>query len=315
MPNKGMKHQNTTQLARTLYEQLPSLTQHGIKPSGLKGVSLFFQPHAFNHTKESTIYNPRMVILFSGAKIGELGLRQFRYDAHHFLVLTSHYPLQCTTVCQNDEDLLGMTIELDREMVAQLIHDVRACEPHSYNQTTNQTDDQTHQNEGLACYRMSETLRERLHGLLSAMANPMTCTLFGQAQLRWFLYEFMSSSGQGFFESWIQSNSQFQQFHRVVEHINETFAEKISVADLAHHAAMSETKLNRLFKKYMADTPLQYLKKVRLHQARAFVVQKNMSIGLIAQKVGYESQSQFCREFKRYFSKSPTEMARAALHD
>jgi AraC-like DNA-binding protein len=59
-----------------------------------------------------------------------------------------------------------------------------------------------------------------------------------------------------------------------------------------------------------SDSPMQYLKKIRLTKAKDFIVQENMKAYIAADKVGYESSSQFSREFKRYFGQSPAEMMR-----
>jgi AraC-like DNA-binding protein len=67
---------------------------------------------------------------------------------------------------------------------------------------------------------------------------------------------------------------------------------------------------HRAFKEITSDSPVQYLKKVRLTKARDLMVQENMKAYIAADKVGYESSTQFSREFKRYFGQSPAEMMR-----
>jgi AraC-like DNA-binding protein len=64
------------------------------------------------------------------------------------------------------------------------------------------------------------------------------------------------------------------------------------------------------FKEITSDSPMQYLKKVRLTKAKNLIVQENMKAYIAADKVGYESSSQFSREFKRYFGQSPAELVR-----
>ena len=67
---------------------------------------------------------------------------------------------------------------------------------------------------------------------------------------------------------------------------------------------------HRSFKEVTSESPVQYLKKVRLNKARNFIKNEHMKAYIAADKVGYESVSQFSREFKRYFGQSPTEMMR-----
>ena len=67
---------------------------------------------------------------------------------------------------------------------------------------------------------------------------------------------------------------------------------------------------HRAFKEITSASPMQYLKIVRLAKAKNLMVQENMKADIAADRVGYESSSQFSREFKRYFGQSPAEMMR-----
>ena len=73
---------------------------------------------------------------------------------------------------------------------------------------------------------------------------------------------------------------------------------------------MSSSAFHRAFKEITSDSPMQYLKKIRLTKARDLMVQENLKAYLAADRVGYESSSQFSREFKRYFGRSPAEMVK-----
>jgi AraC-like DNA-binding protein len=86
------------------------------------------------------------------------------------------------------------------------------------------------------------------------------------------------------------------------------YAAKLDVGRLAGEARMSASAFHRAFKEITSDSPMQYLKKIRLNKAKDFIVQENMKAYIAADKVGYESSSQFSREFKRYFGQSPAEM-------
>jgi AraC-like DNA-binding protein len=88
------------------------------------------------------------------------------------------------------------------------------------------------------------------------------------------------------------------------------YAGKIDVEHLANKARMSASAFHRAFKEITSDSPMQYLKKIRLTKARDLMVQEKMKAYLAADQVGYESSSQFSREFKRYFGQSPADMMR-----
>lgn len=71
---------------------------------------------------------------------------------------------------------------------------------------------------------------------------------------------------------------------------------------------MSVSAFHKAFKEITSDSPIQYLKKIRFNHAKMLIVQKKMKANTAADEVGYESPSQFSREFKRYFGQSPAEM-------
>ncbi|VEE61545.1 L-rhamnose operon regulatory protein rhaS [Shewanella putrefaciens] len=87
-----------------------------------------------------------------------------------------------------------------------------------------------------------------------------------------------------------------------------TYAEKIDVEQLAELASMSPSKFHKAFKDVTSETPLQYLKKLRLNKAKYLIAQQGTKAYVAAYRVGYESPSQFSREFKRYFGYGPAEL-------
>jgi AraC-like DNA-binding protein len=89
-----------------------------------------------------------------------------------------------------------------------------------------------------------------------------------------------------------------------------SYSEKFDIQQLADSVHMSVSAFHKAFKDITADSPLQYLKKIRLSRARDLIVQQGMKAYLAADEVGYESPSQFSREFKRYFGRSPAELMR-----
>jgi len=102
----------------------------------------------------------------------------------------------------------------------------------------------------------------------------------------------------------------FSQVARALMVMQNDYAAKVDVEQLASTARMSSSAFHRAFKEITSDSPMQYLKKVRLTRARDLMVQESMKAYMAADMVGYESSSQFSREFKRYFGQSPAEMMR-----
>ena len=92
-----------------------------------------------------------------------------------------------------------------------------------------------------------------------------------------------------------------------VAYIRAHFADNVSLQELADHAHLSISALERRFKKYLSKTPLQYLADVRLENARRLLVETNLPIAVVADESGFRDASYFSRRFKRKFSLLPRE--------
>ncbi len=97
-----------------------------------------------------------------------------------------------------------------------------------------------------------------------------------------------------------QHNTQYAAIARALDRIHRHYRDAIRVEELASENVMSVSAFYRAFKRVTGDSPLQYLKKVRLDKAKGLLVPENMRVNNVAYEVGYESASQFSREFKRF---------------
>jgi AraC-like DNA-binding protein len=101
--------------------------------------------------------------------------------------------------------------------------------------------------------------------------------------------------------------------YTALRQIHANYADPVSVADLAGAAGMSLSAFHQHFKAVTSSPPLQYVKAVRLHKARLLIVHDRLGAAAAAYRVGYESASQFSREFKRFFGRTPLEESRRGI--
>jgi AraC-like DNA-binding protein len=104
-------------------------------------------------------------------------------------------------------------------------------------------------------------------------------------------------------------HSHFGQISRVLHRIHAEYARTLDMASLAREAGMSVSTFHAHFKAVTSSSPLQYLKTVRLHKALMLMVHEGANASSAALRVGYESASQFSREFKRFFGDGPAAVA------
>ena len=111
-------------------------------------------------------------------------------------------------------------------------------------------------------------------------------------------------------------HSRFGQIARVLRRVHQEYNKELDVESLAREANMSVSSFHHNFKAVTSTSPVQYLKSIRLHKARALMLQGDHNASTAASRVGYSSLSQFSREFKRYFGNSPSnDAAQTRLQD
>lgn len=308
MPNYAMEKHQLYQAAWQLHQQSETANFkinacEGAHFCACPSVQVFCRTQA--QQKIPTLYQPSLVFIFSGVKKGTLGAHQFQYDADHFLALTSTYPFQSQVEASVEQPLLGIQIDLERASIAQLLQDISqingGVEPLQNSDTL-----------GIESHPMTEELREQLFVLMRTLQDPVAAQLFGEERIRAVLYTVLQGSCYHLLRRWSDMDGLFAQFQKAVAYIQQNHQRLNDIQTLSQVSGMSASSLNRAFKKYAADTPLQYIKKIRLNTSRSLILN-----GLTAQsaafEVGYESMSQFGREFKRYFGYTPKQVKKGLL--
>jgi AraC-like DNA-binding protein len=243
------------------------------------------------------MYEPSIVVICSGRKIGYLGQQVFHYNPQHFLVLSVPLPFESETIASQEEPLLGISMRIDIAILSELIMmldhgDKRRAVANSH---------------GIVSTPLDLKLSNAVLRLLQALDSASDTLILGQAILREIHYRVLTSSqGAAIRALWSQQNH-IGRIAKALRKIHVDFAENLNVSGLAAESGMSPAAFHASFKAVTATSPMQYLKTTRLHKARLLMIQDGLSAALASARVGYESPSQFSREFKRLFGKTPME--------
>lgn len=272
-------------------------SREGIHPSVLEGVSLLRVSCPI--PRSPVLYEPGIIIVGQGRKRGFLGDQVYVYDAHNYLVLSVPLPLECETEATQDKPLLAVSIKVDLGMLAELLMKM----------------DQGPQSgasggaipQGIYSTHLDEKLSENAVRLLECLNDPVEARILGPAIVREITYRVLCGEQGGALRAAAALHSRFGQVNRALQRIHTEFAQDLSVESLADRAGMSPSAFHQNFKAVTSTSPLQYLKTIRLHKARMLMVYEGLRAGTAAERVGYESSSQFSREFKRLFGASPVE--------
>lgn len=243
------------------------------------------------------MYEPGIVILFSGHKTGYINDRVFRYDANEYLLLTVPLPFECETFATPEVPLAGMRINVDILQLQDLLMDIGE-------------DDLFHPkacSTGINSAELSEEILCAVERLLDVMERPLDARILGKQIIREILYHILTGPRGGALLALVSRQTHFSLISRVLRRIETQYTENLSVDQLAAEANMSVSAFHHNFKSVTSTSPLQYLKSYRLHKARMLILHDGLKASTAAVKVGYESASQFSREFKRYFGVTPGE--------
>lgn len=283
---------------KRMTELLKSIaTAEGIEPSILDGVKLMRATTPL--PRMPVLYEPSIIIVGQGRKRGYLGGRVFTYDAHNYLVLSAPMPFECETEVGPDGPLLAVCIHIDLAVLGELIMKMD-CKPLAAG---------AYEAHCVYSTPLDLALSEAAVRLLEALATPVDAQVLGPGIIREITYRVLCGKHANSLRALIAASGHLSQIQHALERIHANYAREIDVPTLANEAGMSVSAFHHNFKTITATSPLQYLKTIRLHKARMLMVQEGLGAGVAAERVGYESTSQFSREFKRFFGATPVDAA------
>jgi len=245
------------------------------------------------------MYQPGIIFLFSGHKIGYINERVFRYDPSEYLLLTVPLPFECETFATEAVPLAGVRLNVDILQLQELLMDIGEDDLFRPSMAAS----------GINSATLTDEILCAIERLLDVMERPLDASILGKQIIREILYHVLLGPGGGALLALVSRQTHFSLISRVLKRIESQYTENLSVDQLAAEANMSVSAFHHNFKSVTSTSPLQYLKSYRLHKARMMMIHDGMKASAAALRVGYESASQFSREFKRYFGVTPGEDA------
>ncbi len=277
-------------------------TGEGMRPTLIDGVHLM-RTNCYTPLTP-VLYEPSIVVVAQGRKTGYIGNRVYRYDPNNYLVLTVPLPFECEIEATPDCPMLGVSIRADNSVLSELMMSMgNSSLPPGETMPL-----------GICATPLDRPLGESVVRLLEHLARPEAAHILGPQTVREIIYHVLCGEQRLALQAALTMHGHFRQISRALHRIHAEYAQPLEVRSLADEAHMSLTVFHRRFKGITSTPPLQYLKAVRLHKARMLMVQDGVHAGEAAHQVGYESPSQFSREFKRLFGKSPSEEAARMRH-
>lgn len=244
------------------------------------------------------LYNRGIIFIGSGRKTGNIGGIQFENGPEQYLIVTSPQPIECESFVYEGQ-MLGVFVELNMSRLHRIVSKLQQLDSPAANTKPIPF--------SVISAQKPEVIEDIHQRLLKALINPVEIEMLGDALLDELYFRILQGEHGYVLRQLCEQGSAFSRVSKVIELIHDRLHEKVSVDEMAQKAGMSVTAFHRAFKEAFNDTPIQYTKKIRLNKARQYIVHDKMRTVTAAERVGYESQTQFSREFKRYFGVSPSQ--------
>lgn len=251
-----------------------------------------------NICRAPLLYQQGILIVGQGAKKVHLADTVYVYDPDHYLVLSVPLPAECEAVVNPGEPLLSLKVDIDTRVLFGIIEQMEDASPGEALRSGCR-------HQGLTLARADTAFKETVLRLLQALLSPREARVLGQGLVRELLYRIMCGENAASLYALAHKNTGLSRIDKALKQIHCNFSQPCNVEQLAGSVNMSTSAFHRAFKDVTSLSPIQYLKKVRLNKAKSLLIEEGMRASDAARQVGYESVSQFNREFKRYFGASP----------
>ncbi len=243
----------------------------------------------------SIMYEPRVCVIAQGAKRVMLGDDAYVYDAHHFLLTSVDLPTFVQVIKANPErPYLGLVLNIDQREISQLMVDSNLPPPR-----------QQQSSRGMATGEVTLPLIMAFQRLIDLLEEPKDIPILAPIIKREIFYRLLVGDQGARLRQIASAGSQSNQIARAIDWLKGNFMRPLRIDDLAERVNMSTSTFHHHFRSVTAISPLQYQKWLRLNEARRLMLAESQDATTAAFEVGYESPSQFSREYSRLFGAPP----------
>ena len=271
----------------------PLVKCDGFSETALPLVRLVASKHRID--RSPILYEPSLMIIAQGRKIGYLGDREIHYNPGHYLVQTLPLPFECETFATDDEPLYGLSVRIDPAVLGELVLDTGVDHQLVARETP----------QPMASVAMTQGMHEAVIRLLRALHDPLDAQVMGNARIREVVFEALKGEQGPALRALILNQGHYARIVQVLTQMHSNLTGDISVEALAKQVNMSVSTFHHHFRQVTRSSPLQYLKRLRLIKARLLLSHDELNVNQTAHAVGYQSVPQFSRDYKRYFGASP----------
>jgi AraC-like DNA-binding protein len=260
---------------------------------------------AFSNTTKTecsaAIYDPIMCLVLQGAKEAYIGGRVLRYGAGDTLIVSHAVPLESAVIqATPKQPFVALALRLDLALARSLYDEIDGI---------GETESDTY---ALNVAASDAALSDAVARLFRISQDPTEARALAPLVLKEIHFRLLRAQHGGMLRQLLRHDSPANRISKSIAIIRMNFRNTLSVANLATESGMSLSAFHEHFKSVTATTPLQYQKELRLLEAQRLLLSGNATVASAAFDVGYESPTQFSREFSRKFGLSPNDLKSAS---
>lgn len=267
--------------------------EDGNHPTPIPGLTFF--RHGSPSTPACAVVRSVFALLVQGAKRVVLADEAYDYDQRHYLITSVDLPLLAQiTEASPEAPYLGLALDLDARQIGELMSKIAPVSPSTATVSR-----------GLAVSQITLDILDAALRLVRLLATPAAIPVLAPLIEQELLYHLLTGEQGGRLRDVAIKGSQSHQISRAIQWINQRYAQPMVIDELAAAVSMSKSSLHHHFKALTTMSPLQYQKTLRLQEARRLMLVEQLDAASASHRVGYESPSQFSREYRRVFGAPP----------
>jgi AraC-like DNA-binding protein len=243
------------------------------------------------------VYKPSLCIIVQGRKEVLLAQESYIYGPANYLVASVNLPIAGqVTEASPDVPYLALKLEFTPSEILEVLREYQMG-----------VDKKEGAKRGLYVSKLETSLLDAVTRLARLLDTPKDIKVLAPLIRKEIIYRVLQGENGGLLKQIALEGSSTYQISDVIEHIMNNYDKLLKIEELAEIANMSVSSLHRHFKEVTAMSPIQFQKQLRLQEARSLLLSESADAADVAFRVGYESPSQFSREYSRMFGLPPKE--------
>ncbi|MGO4542618.1 AraC family transcriptional regulator N-terminal domain-containing protein [Paenibacillus sp. 2TAB19] len=282
----------------TRQNELASIIERYLEEDGVQSTaipSLYIMRRSIASGPSHGVYKPSFCLVAQGEKEVWLAKERFIYSPADYLVASVHLPVTTqVTEATPDVPYLGLRLEFTPSQILKVLHD-----------TELRANPKESSKRAMFVSHIESSLLDAVIRLLRLLDSPEDISMLVPLYTEEILYRVLQGQNGDMLKGIVMEESSIRQIRDVIEHIMNHFNHSFRIEELAEIANMSISSFHRHFKDVTAMSPIQFQKQMRLQEARRLLLTESADATDVAYRVGYESTSQFSREYSRMFGFPP----------